>query len=91
MTASVESLSGGIAEYLVKAADAQFWPIVAEGVLDFDADGQTFRVLVLGEADTIEGIEVHRSRDITPEEEEQILTAQALALEAEDNAEGNGD
>lgn len=90
MTASVDSLTEGIFELLTKK-DAQWLPDPAPGVLDFVMDGSTFRVVVLDDAETIEGIEVWRTRDITPEEEEQILTAQALALEAEDNAEGTGD
>lgn len=94
MTASPSSLATIIADRLSREG-ALFGPTPAPGVIDFELDGLLFRIVVIDEAETIEGVAIWRSTDVTDEEAEslidnmtateraQVARAQELAAEAE--------
>lgn len=70
MTASIESLAELIAQRVGR--DWVYSPSPAPGVLDFTVDDRHFRLIVLDEAQGIEGIVVYREGESDPEFAEEV-------------------
>lgn len=82
MTATAQSLADKFAQVLTKEG-ALFTPQVAEGVVDFELDYMTFRLVIIEDTSDLEAIVVYRTRDVTDEEAAEFLAEQEEADEVD--------
>lgn len=71
MTATAQSLADKFAQVLTKEG-ALFTPQVAEGVIDFELDYMTFRVIVIEDTSDLEAVVVYRAGDLEEEEAGEV-------------------